>query len=86
MSELDSLRIDMLRRIMPVVPVTPASLDRGALNGDNLDLTVDFARDFGSWQVKAWVNLSTNCERIVLFDAPGCVAWDYWNGAPSKAR
>ena len=79
MSELDSLRIDMLRRIMPVVPVTPASLDRGALNGDNLDLTVDFARDFGSWQVKAWVNLSTNCERIVLFDAPGCVAWDYWN-------
>ena len=76
---LDERRIGLLRRVMPVVPTRSVALKPVEVSGQDLDLTVDVARDFGSWQLKAWSNFRTNETRTVRFAAPGCVVWDYWN-------
>jgi len=76
---LDGARLDLVRRAMPVVPLRPAALGPGSCPDDNLDLCADFARPFGTWQVRGWSNLSTNRVRNVSFAAPGRAVWDYWN-------
>ena len=78
-AQLDAPRLEMLRRVMPVVPTHPAALDRGSCPSTDLDMTVDVARDFGAWQLRAWSNLATNKVRRVAFAAPGKVVWDFWN-------
>ena len=78
-SALDDVRVDMVRRAMPVVPVRPASLRRGAAAPDLLPLRVDFARSFGRWQVRGWSNLTTNRILTASFDVRDAAVWDYWN-------
>jgi hypothetical protein len=76
---LDEPRIDMLRRIMPVVPVKPASLARAASHVNGLVLSeAGFTRPWGTWKVKAWSNFDTNTTGRVVLSAPGCAVWDYW--------
>lgn len=83
LSALDAERIGMLRRVMPVVPVHPASLARGTGSGEVLEINADFARDFGAWQVKAWCNLTSNETKRIGFAAPsGSAVWDFWNDRP----
>ena len=76
---LDDRRIDLLRRVMPVVTTMPVALKPIGVSGQDLDMTVDVARDFGFWQLKAWSNFRTNETRTVKFSAPGCAVWDFWN-------
>lgn len=75
---LDAPRIDILRRVMPVVPMHPASMVRNRCPGGLMESTADFARDFGSWRLKAWSNFTTNETLSAKFAAPGCAVWDYW--------
>ena len=79
MSALDDVRVDMLRRVMPVVPTHPATLGRGVCRSTDLDLKVDVRRPFGSWQVRGWSNLSTNTVRHVMFAPEDVAVWDFWN-------
>lgn len=76
---LDAPRIDILRRVMPVVPMHPASMVRNRCPGGLMESTADFARDFGSWRLKAWSNFTTNETLSASFAAPGCAVWDFWN-------
>ncbi len=76
---LDAPRIDLLRRIMPVVPVAPASLARAEVRTDGLvESVAEFARPWGTWEVRAFSNLDTNEARRVSFSAPGRAVWDFW--------
>ncbi len=75
---LDDARIEMLRKAMPVVAVRPASLSRGELRDKLLRSRVEFARPFGSWQVRAFSNMTTNETLSATLDAPGCAVWDFW--------
>lgn len=75
---LDAPRLDILRRVMPVVPMHPASLARSRCPGGLMESTVDIARDFGSWRLKAWSNFTTNKTISAVFSAKGCVVWDFW--------
>lgn len=78
-ASLDAPRIDMLRRIMPVVPVMPASLARAEIRTDGLvESVAEFARPWGAWEVRAFSNMDTNEARRVSFSAPGRAAWDFW--------
>ena len=76
---LDEKRIDMLRRVMPVVPVIPASLARAEAAVDGLFRTeADFSRPWGDWKVVAYSNFDTNSAGRTSFSAPGCAVWDFW--------
>lgn len=78
-ASLDAPRIDLLRRIMPVVPVTPASLARAEIQTDCLvESVAEFARPWGTWEVRAFSNLDTNEARRVSFSASGRAVWDFW--------
>lgn len=78
-ASLDAPRIDLLRRIMPVVPVTPASLARAEIRTDCLvESVAEFARPWGTWEVRAFSNLDTNEARRVSFSASGRAVWDFW--------
>ena len=78
-ASLDAPRIDMLRRIMPVVPVTPASLARADIRTDGLvESIAEFARPWGTWEVRAFSNMDTNEARRVSFSASGRAVWDFW--------
>ena len=76
---LDVSRIDILKRVMPVVPMHPTSLANNRCAGGLLASTADFARPFGNWRVRAWSNFTTNETLTVSYDAKGCAAWDFWN-------
>lgn len=76
---LDAPRLELLKRVMPVVPMHPASLAKTSCPGGLMESTADFARDFGSWRLKAWSNFTTNAALTAEFAAPGCAAWDFWN-------
>lgn len=75
---LDAPRLDVLKRVMPVVPMHPASLARKTFPGGLMESTAHFARDFGTWRVKAWSNFTTNETLSAKFAAPGCAVWDFW--------
>ena len=76
---LDDARIEMLRKAMPVVKMRPASMSRGAPAKDLLPLRADFKRDFGTWQIRGWSNLTTNRTLSAEFAAKDCAVWDFWN-------
>lgn len=76
---LDEKRINMVRRAMPVVPMRPASLDRGVPASDLLSLKADFKRSFGSWQLRGWSNLTTNRTLNTTLVVRNSAVWDYWN-------
>ena len=76
---LDDARIDMLRRAMPVVHLRAASLSRGAPAGDLLPLRADFARPFGTWQIRGWSNLTTNRTLTSELAVKDAAVWDFWN-------
>ena len=80
-SALDRPRIDLLKRVMPVVPVRPASLAQAASvkAGGLLPCEAAFSRPWGEWQVKSWSNFDTNAAKRVAFRADGCAVWDFWN-------
>ena len=76
---LDDGRIEMLRRIMPVVPVAPASLARAETSLDGLFRTeAGFSRPWGDWKVVAYSNFDTNSASRVSISAAGCAVWDFW--------
>ena len=76
---LDEPRINLLRRAMPVVKMRPAWMTRAAPAPDLLPLHVDFKRDFGSWQVRGWSNMTTNRYLSASFAAQNAAIWDFWN-------
>ena len=76
---LDAARIDVLKRVMPVVPMHPASLRDNRCDGGLMESTAHFARPFGTWRLKAWSNFTTNETRTASFDDRGCAVWDFWN-------
>lgn len=78
-SALDEKRIDMLRRAMPVVPLRSATLSRGLPPPDLLPLRADFARAFGSWQIRGWSNLTTNRTLSATMTVRNAAVWDFWN-------
>lgn len=55
--EYDDARLDMIRRIVPVVDMTPREFIPKDPAGDSRVLIADFSRAFGSWQVVSVCNI-----------------------------
>ena len=80
---LDDRRIDMLRRIMPVVPFVPASLARSEMDECGvMKSEADFSRPWGDWKVVAFSNFDTNSAKHVALSWKGCAVWDFWLDRP----
>lgn len=86
-SEYDPCRLDMLRRIVPVVDTHATDLTRKRPSGQERLLVGTFARVFGSWQVAAVMNTDGKTLDTVLDLETDCrldtdrsyAVYDYWN-------
>ena len=88
--EYDETRIDMLRRIVPVVDVTPVEFRAKFPDGASRKIVTAFSRPFGDWQVAALVNTRENPLELTLDFAADCrletgegrcyAVYDYWKG------
>ena len=85
--ELDEFRIDCLRRIMPVVTMTPRCLEPKKLKRGGLMLHVSFLRSFGSWEVVGMMNpgrkplhTSLDLRNDLGLTAGKFAVYDYWRG------
>lgn len=84
--ELDAPRIEMLKRIMPVVDIRPGDLERKVIGKTTHITRLAIARRFGQWTVAAITNL-TNQEqkRTILLNSDLDLAdgeyavYDFWN-------
>jgi len=89
-SEYDAARIDMLRRIVPVVDVSPAEFRSKFPIGGSRKIITAFSRSFGDWQVAALVNTREDPLELSLDFAADCrletgggrryAVYDYWKG------
>ena len=87
LSQLDPARIEMLRRIMPVMDIHPSELDSKRHGRYFMITNLAIARPFGSWNVAGVSNLTLEHRTVRvdlqkdldLFPQPYAV-YDYWNG------
>lgn len=87
LSTLDSERVHMLRRIMPVTDIHPSELD-SKRHGPYLQITnLSIARPFGKWNVVGAANLTSERRNARLdfrkdldLDPARYAVYDYWNG------
>lgn len=86
--EYDKERLDMLRRIVPVVDMHPVELQSKDVSGTCRILISSFRRPFGAWQVVGVMNTGEEHREIILDFAVDCrlptgggecyAVYDYW--------
>ena len=84
--ELDEQRIDMLRRIMPVVDIHPGELDSKRCGRFFLIENLAIARPFAEWNVTGITNLTAEKRRVSIDLPRDCrlergkyAVYDFWN-------
>jgi len=91
-SEYDDERIDMLRRIVPVVDMRPVELCSKTPSGNERRFLAAFSRPFGTWSVLTLTNLDEkNASDMTVDFAADCrlttgkdiryAVYDFWNHA-----
>lgn len=86
LDKLDPERIDLLRRIMPVVDIHPTELDSKRHGRHVLITNLAIARPFGNWNVAGIANLTPEKQRVPIdfrkdldLEAGQYAVYDYWN-------
>jgi hypothetical protein len=88
MDELDDARLELLRRIMPVLDIRPMELARKMRGQDCVVTNLLISRPFGSWNVVALMNLKEDTLSVSLSlgadldlatkDDQRYAAYDFW--------